>query len=777
MMKMYFEKWFFKIFCASLLFAQIVSAQTLNFTWMKGPNTHNHAGVYGIMGVPAAANTPGSRCLYASWKDASGNFWLFGGQGHFSSNLIGDFNDLWKYNPTTNTWTWINGNNTVNNAGVYGTMGVSAPTNKPGARIDAACWTDAFGNFWLYGGIGYATNNTTQVALGDLWKYNVSANEWVWVNGTNAAAPPSVYGTQGVLSPTNYPGYRSRSGYWADANGDFWLFGGDGYATNSPQGGTYLNDLWKYSVATNEWVWMKGSTLYNQFGTYGTQGVATANTNPGVRRNMVCWTDNMGNLWLFGGDGASSNSFNGFFLNDLWKYSIANNQWTWMKGSNLLQQTGTYGTINIAAPANNPGARYGGFGWCHPTTGDLYLFGGQGYAASSSAILNDLWRYSPSTNQWVWLKGSNVGNQTSVYGTQGVTSTSNMSASRIYFRGWLDAANNMWFFGGLALVGLPLVEYYSDLWKIDNCTPPNVSIISSKNTICRGETATLTANGATTYSWSTGQTGNTTTVSPQITTAFNVSSTNSVGCTQQQSFLQQVFVPPFISTSISEPQICAGHSVVLSATGASSYTWSNGQTGTVAIFTPTLPTSAFMPTVQYTDGNNCVNTKSFTLTVLSSPTITIVSSNTLICAGETITLTANGANSYSWQSNVFANTKTVTVAPANTDTYTVIGSGNNNCTSQTSFTQLVDACVSISNKLDKTLAIKIYPNPNSGSFFIEHSAAIIFKLFNSIGQLIKEERFDTTNKHPVELNFAKGIYYYSVMDENSIETKGKLLIE
>ncbi len=777
MMKMYFEKWFFKIFCASLLFAQIVSAQTLNFTWMKGPNTHKQGTVYGTMGVAAAANNPGARYLYASWKDASGNFWLFGGSGYITTNSISTLSDLWKYDPTNNMWTWMNGNNTANNNGVYGTMGVSSATNKPGARSAPVCWTDASGNFWMYGGTGYDASSNGLISLGDLWKYTVSTNEWTWIKGNNASAPISVYGTQGVSAPTNNPGYRSHSGSWTDANGDFWLFGGYGYAPNTPSNGSYLNDLWKYSATTNEWVWMKGSTLYNQLGTYGTQGMPAANNNPGVRCNMVCWTDNQGDLWLFGGDGASSNSLNGFYLNDLWKYSITNNQWTWMKGSNLSTQSGTYGTMNVGAAANTPGARYGSFGWCNSTTGDLYLFGGQGYAASSSAILNDLWKYSLTTNQWTWLKGSNVGNQVSVFGTQGVTATTNMSASRVYYRGWIDAANNMWFFGGLALFAMPAVEYYSDLWKIDNCIPPSITINSSKPTICIGETATLTASGASTYSWSNMQTSASITVSPLNNTSFIVNGTNSVGCSQQQAYVQNVFPATFINSSISNPQVCSGHSVVLSATGASSYTWSNGQTGTVAIFTPTLPTSAFMPTVQYTDGNNCVNTKSFSLTVLSSPTITIVSSNTLICAGETITLTANGANSYSWQSNVFANTKTVTVAPANTDTYTVIGSGNNNCTSQTSFTQLVDACVSFSNQLDKTLAIKIYPNPNSGSFFIEHSVAIIFKLFNSIGQLIKEERFDTANKHPVELNFAKGIYYYSVMDENSIETKGKLLIE
>ena len=60
------------------------------------------------------------------------------------------------------------------------------------------------------------------------------------------------------------------------------------------------------------------------------------------------WTDAAGNFWLFGGNGYDSAGTSGY-LNDLWKYSAG--QWTWMGGSNVVNQQGTYGTQGRLPPA------------------------------------------------------------------------------------------------------------------------------------------------------------------------------------------------------------------------------------------------------------------------------------------------------------------------------------------------------------------------------------------------------------------------------------------
>jgi N-acetylneuraminic acid mutarotase len=72
----------------------------------------------------------------------------------------------------------MKGDNTTNQAGVYGTNGMAAAANKPGARVSSVSWTDASGHLWLFGGYGYATS--TLGTLNDLWKYNSSTGEWMW---------------------------------------------------------------------------------------------------------------------------------------------------------------------------------------------------------------------------------------------------------------------------------------------------------------------------------------------------------------------------------------------------------------------------------------------------------------------------------------------------------------------------------------------------------------------------------------------------------------------
>ena len=65
-------------------------------------------------------------------------------------------NDLWKY--SNGSWTWISGNNTINAPGIYGTKGISSPSNYPGARGNAVGVIDSSGSFWLFGGQGYDFN-------------------------------------------------------------------------------------------------------------------------------------------------------------------------------------------------------------------------------------------------------------------------------------------------------------------------------------------------------------------------------------------------------------------------------------------------------------------------------------------------------------------------------------------------------------------------------------------------------------------------------------------
>jgi N-acetylneuraminic acid mutarotase len=275
---------------------------------MSGSNLANSVGHVGTQGTSDPGNFPASRKGAGSWTDGDGNLWLFGGDAAEVTDPSYFYNNLWKYSPSTNEWTWVGGTIRVNGAGVYGMQGVPDPTNVPGARSNAVAWTDHSGNVWLFGG------GIPEGCMNDLWKY--SKGEWTWMGGSKGANQSGTYGTQGTAATGNYPGARcDGSAGWTDASGNLWLFGGSGFDSTGTAG--QLNDLWKFDGS--HWAWAGGSKSTSQPGRYGALGKASATGFPGARMFSVSWSDASGNLWLFGGIGLDSTGMGGD-LNDLWEY-------------------------------------------------------------------------------------------------------------------------------------------------------------------------------------------------------------------------------------------------------------------------------------------------------------------------------------------------------------------------------------------------------------------------------------------------------------------------
>jgi len=390
-------------------------------------------GSYGSPGLPPA------RLGAATWTDTAGNLWLFGGSD--GGNYL---NDLWEFHASTlspdftgtaGLWTWQSGVNTqfVDQNGIY------PPTANPypGARTNAVSWTDASGNFWLFGGFGKDGAGTLGF-LNDLWEY--SGGTWTFISGSSLANQIGAYGTPGVASATNAPGGRQEAVAWADTAGNLWLFGGEGEDGNNPATANgILNDLWVYNITAKQWTFVMGNTKANQTGVYEAQTVvgpvnttgaastcgltvgltvgsnvicspvSTAGAMPGSRWGASGWTDAGGNLWLYGGWGLDSTGTNGNgALSDLWVYTPnatagQPGTWAWVKGSNTGAANGVYGdefrpykTYEIWTPGGRSNATH----WVDGL-GQLWLFGGVGYDSTSTTgngYLNDMWRYLPYKN-------------------------------------------------------------------------------------------------------------------------------------------------------------------------------------------------------------------------------------------------------------------------------------------------------------------------------------------------------------------------------------------
>jgi N-acetylneuraminic acid mutarotase len=286
------------------------------WTWVGGSNTQGSPGVYGTPGIAAPGNVPGARAGAASWRDLL----IFGGQGVDSAGMFGNLNDLWKYDLGPGRWVWLSGSNLQGSPPVYGTPGVAAPGNVPGARAYASSWTDAAGDLWLFGGQGVDSATGAVTVLNDLWKFTMTSRQWTWVGGSNTPGGRGVYGTQGTGAANNVPGARDSAISWTDGAGNFWLFGGNGVDSTGTRG--YLNDLWEYNPSTGRWTWVSGSNLSDALGAYGTLGTASVTNTPGARHIAGAWIDSSGNLWLFGGFGVTGSGAVGS-LNDLWRFTPA----------------------------------------------------------------------------------------------------------------------------------------------------------------------------------------------------------------------------------------------------------------------------------------------------------------------------------------------------------------------------------------------------------------------------------------------------------------------
>jgi len=286
-------------------------------------------------------------------------------------------------------------------------------------------------------------------------------NQWTWQNGANSTGQGGSYGTKFGFLPGNVPGARYGAVTWTDSSGNFWLFGGNGVAAGIE---SYLNDLWEWDGT--QWSWRSGANATDQIGVYGTGSGFV----PGARIGAVGWKDSSGNLWLFGGYGFDSLSTDDPGpLNDLWEYSPSTKEWSFISGSEFINGTGTYGTKGSGNSNNVPGSRY----YASASTdasGNFWLFGGYGFdSQGNEGSLNDLWEYSATLSEWIWISGADTQGQVPNYGTQGSGSSSTVPGARQGLVSWMDSSNNFWLFGGLGIGSVvdsnPVYGALNDTWE------------------------------------------------------------------------------------------------------------------------------------------------------------------------------------------------------------------------------------------------------------------------------------------------------------------------
>lgn len=364
---------------------------------------------------------PTGRNNAATWVDDQGDFWMYGGSGGFDIPQGSPRTDLWRYNAgtaigapewmsvpivglligpsrTQATWTnpdtgdlWAFGGADYNlyDYGVYSKdlwqlqvneTGTSAtwlkaplPAISPTDRAEAMSWTGADGSFWILGGYDSHYKN-------DFWKAeNISSSmpaQWTRLD--------------------NWPSHRANAATWQDNQGNLWLFGG-----RNPSASSTFNDLWKLDGNSDQPRWTPISKTNAEYW-------------PPVRAGASAWKDQIGNLWMFGGENHSRR----LYYNDLWVYTLGsepgNPRWKKLYNSGVRPE--------LPSPRTRSA--------CWSTSdGAVWLYGG--YAGNP---LYDLWKIETiGTQEWKWT----------------LVDPEDTIPPHLYHNPaqWLDDEDNLWMFG------------------------------------------------------------------------------------------------------------------------------------------------------------------------------------------------------------------------------------------------------------------------------------------------------------------------------------------
>ncbi len=756
------KNYFFTVFLFLSCFA--MAQNPGEWTWMHGDSLPNSNGVYGIQGVPSVNNMPPALYEACEWTDLDGNFWLFGG-GRFNNYGVDFYSDLWKFNVSTKEWTWVHGIGYPNISSWYGIQGVPSVYNNPGGRTySSLTWTDLNGNLWLFGGLDCGTG----MELGDLWKYEIASNSWTWMNGCDYALCYGNYGIQGIGAPSNMPPGRCESSCsWVDNNNNLWMFGGTNSYDLTIQ---TLSDLWKYDINTNEWTWMNGSNLANQTaGAYGVQGVESYSNRPGARNAYTRWKDKNGNLWFFGG-GYIDPDGSDIYYNDVWKYNLSTNKWTWMFGSNTSNNPGNPGTNCSSSQLNLPSSRIESRACWADDCGHAYLFGG--FNSNSMGIIsnyNDLWKLNYNTGKWTLLNGNTNPDILGIYGQKGISNPNNHPGSRGGALSWMDNYGNLWLFGGGFFSDSTIL--FNDLWcyKPDPNCPIELNTASLPNlgndtTVCANNYE-LQIHGGNSYLWSTGDT--TSSINVETSGMYSVSVTG-ICVSGTDSIHVSLIAPPLLFLG-HDTTLCANSLQLNAGNPGYSYHWSTGEN------TQEINVSTSGDYWVSISNGLCSNISDTIHIAISSPPYVFLGNDTIISEGATISLNAsNPGCSFSWSTG--DTTQSIIVNSPGSYSVTV---NNGNCSWNDEIHIYFPSIINVPNVFT--------PNEDglNDVFIIQGKEIEHFEcsIFNRWGKKVYEwhdisKGWDGTSDNSTMLS--EGVYYYIISatgkDKKKYELNGSVTL-
>ncbi len=212
---------------------------------------------------------------------------------------------------------------------------------------------------------------------------------------------------------------------------------------------------------------------------------------------------------------------------------------------------------------------------------------------------------------------------------------------------------------------------------------PSIIAFATSSAVCAGQNVTLIGGGSVQgYTWTNGVT-NGVPFTPTATANYVVTGFDYNGCPGYAQTSVIVNPTPTVSAA-GTASICPGNSVTLTAFGANSYVWTSGATSSAAVVSPTTTT---IYSVTGTNTFACQNTATVSVGVYTSNVISATLSKSVVCSGGTITMTGNGAISYTWSGGI---TNGTPFAPSSSAVYTMSAMDYNTCIKTSTYAVVVN---------------------------------------------------------------------------------------
>lgn len=232
--------------------------------------------------------------------------------------------------------------------------------------------------------------------------------------------------------------------------------------------------------------------------------------------------------------------------------------------------------------------------------------------------------------------------------------------------------------------------------------------------------------------------------------------------------------PSGINLGPGSSTICAGSTQFFgggSLPSGSVLTWTIARPGPVVITSTLFPlpfssTVVTSHTITASITNSCGSTSTvslpYVMIVQPLPTITAVSSNSIICNGQSATLTASGGITYTWVPTI---PLSGVVSPTINTVYTVTGSNSLTCIKMETVSISVSPCTGL-DEIGSSKNVMVYPNPNQGVFTVKAETGSRLRIYDAYGRCIVNE-LAKEKETVIRMDaFARGLYTLTLETNN-----------